>query len=390
MNPPKHNWCQKKNAVVSIIGILLFAMLLLCCMWYIHATQLAEHEPDPIAIITEAVYPAPELTLTEERAMPIPPQQGRGEPIENLIPMYASDYENDPLLGDIVSSFRRWEWNTVYSSLNAIVTEDPDYLDAYRLQVEVYMINQNYDAALAQIDQILRSDPRDIHALGVSAILMHILGNEAGELERIKGLKMVCPEAAQAVCALLQNADTLINAEYSSQPQTDMIPDAIAVFGQTPKSDGTPSSGLLSRLKKALELANQYPEAKIILSGGDLKTEYTEASVMSRWLLEQGIEESRLILDEKARDTYGNAIGTLEALETLDAHKLIVVATMLHLPRATTTMTIYAESQGYPLEIDSAGGGEIEVRNEDERLYTYVLAARAGKLFTKSDYSVFS
>lgn len=330
------------------------------------------------------------LTLTEERAMPIPPQQGRGEAIETLVPMYGEDYVQDPLLQDIVVSFRRWEWNKVYSGLDSLVTEDPEYLDAYRLQTEVYMITQNYDAALAQIDQVLRRDPCDVQALGVSAILMRILGNAEGEQERIAALKQICPEAAQAVSTVLDKAETMFNAPYCSQPQTDRVPDAIAVFGQTPKSNGTPSAGMLSRLEKALELARRFPQAKIILSGGDLKTEYTEASVMRDWLVEQGVEESRLVLDEKARDTYGNAIGTLDALKELDAHSLILVGTLLHLPRATTTMTLYAEHEGYPLEIDTAGGGETEVKDEGERLYTYVLAARAGGLFTKSDYAVFS
>lgn len=70
---------------------------------------------------------------------------------------------------------------------------------------------------------------------------------------------------------------------------------------------------MLNRLEHGLEMAEKYPDAKIILSGGDVRTEYTEASVMKNWLLEQGVDESRIILDEAARDTYGNAIGTLKA-----------------------------------------------------------------------------
>lgn len=64
---------------------------------------------------------------------------------------------------------------------------------------------------------------------------------------------------------------------------------------------------MLSRLEKALEMAERFPDAKLILSGGDVKTEFTEAAVMKEWLVEQGIEETRLLLDEEARDTHGNA-----------------------------------------------------------------------------------
>lgn len=124
-----------------------------------------------------------------------------------------------------------------------------------------------------------------------------------------------------------------------------------------------------------------------ILSGGDVRTEYTEASVMKNWLLEQGVDESRIILDEAARDTYGNAIGTLKALQEMDAHKVLLVGTMLHLPRAVTTTTLYAQYLGYDLTLDSAGGGETAVLDKDEVHYAYVNAARAAGLFTKSDYS---
>lgn len=187
--------------------------------------------------------PAVSVTLTEERPMPIPNQQGRGEPIEALVPQYAEEYLADPLLKESVIAFRRWEWNKVYSQLDTVVTEHPEHLDAYRLQAEVYLINQNYEAALSQLDQILRQDITDLHALGVSSIVMHLLGDTEGEAERLDALMQLSPEAARAVTEMLDQADTLLHTEYTSQPRTEVIPDAIAVYGQTPKKNGTPLPG---------------------------------------------------------------------------------------------------------------------------------------------------
>lgn len=334
--------------------------------------------------------PAVSVTLTEECAMPIPKEQGRGEPLEDLVPQYAEEYLADPLLKDSVIAFRRWEWNKVYSGLDTVVRENPDYLDAYRLQAEVYLINQHYEVALSQLDRILERDTTDVHALGVSAIIMHILENAEGEQERLDALEQVNAKAAEAVRSMLEQADTLFHATYTPQPQTDLVPDAITIYGQTPKKNGTPSAGMLSRLERGLEMAEKYPDAKIILSGGDVRTEYTEASVMKNWLLEQGVDESRIILDEAARDTYGNAIGTLKALQEMDAHKVLLVGTMLHLPRAVTTTTLYAQHLGYDLTLDSAGGGETAVLDKGEAHYAYVNAARAAGLFTKSDYSKYT
>ena len=38
--------------------------------------------------------------------------------------------------------------------------------------------------------------------------------------------------------------------------------------------------------ENALEIAKRFPDAKLILSGGDVKTEFTEAAVMKEWLVE--------------------------------------------------------------------------------------------------------
>ena len=322
----------------------------------------------------------PKVTLTEEVDMPIPGKPGRGK---------AMEYVDDLVLKQAVTYFRRWEWTQLYRELDEIVTEDPDYLDAYRLQAEAYMINKNYEAALSQLDRILERDRTDVHALGVTTVLMHILENEEGEKERLLALEKVSGQAADAVRNVLEETDELLKQSYGSEPQTDMIPQAIAVFGQTPKENGKPSAGLLSRLECALELAERFPDAKIILSGGDVKTKFTEASVMKEWLLEQGVAEDRILLDERARDTYGNAIGILSICKEIKVHKVMVVGTILHLPRAVTTLTLYAKAEGYDMKIDSAGGGEHEASDEGERLYTYVNASRAAGIFSKQDYEKF-
>lgn len=383
---------QKKNIWLSLAGIIVLAVLILLCY-----TSCSKQMPVAQTETTAATEPSaegPDETLNfhlyDSAPMPVPPEQGRGEPMEHLVPMYGADYENDPLFKETVTAFRRWQWNVVYRNLDDIVAADPENLDAYRFQAEVYLIGSKYKAALGQLDQILRRDPSDIHALGVSTILCRILEDKEGEKGRMETLMSVSPEAAEAVTMLLNDVETYWNAPYEELPQTDMVPDAIVTFGQTPKPNGTPSGGLLNRLNKTLEMAQLFPDAAIIVSGGDVKTEFTEASVMKNWLVEQGIAEDRIYMDELARDTYGNAVGSLLELEKLDAHKAVVVATRLHLPRATTTMALYAKRQGYELEVDSAGSGDTDVRDEGERLYTYIAGARAAGLFTKSDYQKFA
>ncbi|NYS49407.1 YdcF family protein [Streptococcus danieliae] len=330
----------------------------------------------------------------EDLPMPEAKENGRGEPLLPLISDYGNSYIEDPFLKEDVLRFRRWDWNELYSSLDKKVQENPEHLDTYRLQAEIYLVNKKYREAFSQIDKVLRRDPSDIHALSLSVLAAKVTGEKEQVKNRLAVLKHVSRDAYNSVLKVLRDADahnaTKIN--YGSDQLTEMVPDAIAVFGQSPNSDGTPSPALLSRLEKTKEMAERYPDIPIVLSGGPVRYEYAEADVMAKWLKSQGIDEKRFILDAIARDTPGNAIGMVKAFEAVGARKILAIGTILHLPRAVTVLKVYADTVGYDLVIDSAGGGKepSASKKEIERLYTYVNALRAGYLYTKEDFEKFS
>ena len=136
-------------------------------------------------------------------------------------------------------------------------------------------------------------------------------------------------------------------------------------------------------------MAEKYPDAKIVLSGGPVKTEYAEADVMAKWLKENGISEDRLLLDDQARDTPGNAMGMVELFKTINAHKILCVGTIMHCPRAMTVLLVYGKAIGYEMQLDAVGGGDqpTNTQKNTERLYTYVNALRAGYFYTKEDFN---
>ncbi|EPZ00038.1 autotransporter domain-containing protein [Mannheimia haemolytica] len=319
---------------------------------------------------------------------PIAKADGRGEAIENLVVKYASDYLNDIYLKEDVIRFRRWQWQDLYTSLDLKTKQKPDYLNTYRLQAEAYFINKQYQEALSQLDQILRRNPNDVHAMAMSVVASRVLENPNTEAERLLALYQISPSIAQKVQQYLHFTDTMLAASYGSEPQTTMIPDTIVVFGQSPNPDGTPSKGLLQRLEKTKEMAAKFPNAKIILSGGPVRYIYAEADVMKKWLIENGVDESRLLLDDVARDTPGNAVGIIDFMKEYGGRKVLGIGTILHLPRAMSVLKSYADSIGYELEIDSAGGGSPpnEKNKKGEALYTFVNVARAMGLFTLGDF----
>lgn len=92
---------------------------------------------------------------------------------------------------------------------------------------------------------------------------------------------------------------------------------------------------LASRLDKATEVANaQTPPAVLIPSGGQGPGErISEAEAMSAYLLEHGIPDSRIVAEDRARNTRENLTYSRLLLPSMDTHA-VVVTNSYHVFRA--------------------------------------------------------
>lgn len=113
--------------------------------------------------------------------------------------------------------------------------------------------------------------------------------------------------------------------------------DYIVVLGAAVKGK-TPSLILSQRLEKSLEYINQNPEAKIVVSGGKGPGEdITEAEAMKRYLVSNGVPESRVIKEQKSTNTFENVKNTKSIIEELQESKDIkieIVTSDFHMFRA--------------------------------------------------------
>jgi uncharacterized SAM-binding protein YcdF (DUF218 family) len=91
------------------------------------------------------------------------------------------------------------------------------------------------------------------------------------------------------------------------------------------------------RLTSMVELARQYPFARIVLSGGigglD-QTGETEAVLEARLLERLGIPQSRLLLEDRSRDTDENALQSKAIAHPLPGERWLLVTSAYHMPRA--------------------------------------------------------
>ena len=100
----------------------------------------------------------------------------------------------------------------------------------------------------------------------------------------------------------------------------------------------TMSLTLTQRMNKALEYLTEYPDTKIIVSGGKGTGErITEAEAMKRFLIQNGVDEKYIIKEEKSTSTAENfqySRDILRKIDTRQAIKITVVTTNFHMFRA--------------------------------------------------------
>lgn len=91
----------------------------------------------------------------------------------------------------------------------------------------------------------------------------------------------------------------------------------IVILGFQLNPDGSMKDELIGRLQTALNCAHQYPDAYILCTGGGTASankDITEADRMARWLLENGVAESRIIVENRSLSTVKNAVYSCEIL----------------------------------------------------------------------------
>lgn len=117
-----------------------------------------------------------------------------------------------------------------------------------------------------------------------------------------------------------------------STPVSAVIILGAGVYGETP------SLSLRVRLQAALDYVQDKPDTPIVVSGGQGPGEdISEARAMADWLIAHGIDEDRIILEDKSTSTQENLRYSLEILGHLgiDASDgIAVVSADYHLCRA--------------------------------------------------------
>jgi uncharacterized SAM-binding protein YcdF (DUF218 family) len=91
------------------------------------------------------------------------------------------------------------------------------------------------------------------------------------------------------------------------------------------------------RLNGLIELARDYPDARLIFTGGSAKitqNQVTESAILARHLHRLGIDEGRVEFEGRARNTAENAYYTRRLANPGEHEKWILITTAFHMPRS--------------------------------------------------------
>ena len=144
----------------------------------------------------------------------------------------------------------------------------------------------------------------------------------------------------------LWNAPVSVNEQLPDDlPDDDSL--CLAALGFQLNPDGTMREELVERLKVLKAASEQYPNALIVCTGGGTAAEdpaATEAGRMAEWLESQGVNPSRIIVEDHSLTTAQNAIYTFDILNEQypQVRQIAIISSDYHI--ATGTLLFGAEA----------------------------------------------
>ncbi len=112
--------------------------------------------------------------------------------------------------------------------------------------------------------------------------------------------------------------------------------DAIVVFAGGVGESGKAGGGYQERVTQAAELYRAGHAARLIFSSGYVFT-MREAEVMKTLAIDNGVPAEAILLEEAAKNTYGNVLLTKQILDQHGWDSILLVSSPYHMRRATLT-----------------------------------------------------
>lgn len=277
------------------------------------------------------------------------------------------------------------DYDVVEEAFQQASVLDPYDQDLKYSLASAHILQKEISKALDTYEEILNFDEDHFEAQLMHAIYSKVEGNkedfESGfkKLEDINRTK--AKEYEKRVDLVEDTKDVTLETEVSDDLAKENH--AFVVLGYALSEEGEMEDTLIERLKVAKEAAEEYPDSKIIVSGGVPKEGNTEAGLMYDWLVEEGIDKERIFKEDMATDTVENALFSMDIAKDEEVKDITVISSTAHMRRALVIFNEVSEmmeKKGDPatnrhitntVYMDFENEEEVENVSEDEELVIY-------------------
>jgi uncharacterized SAM-binding protein YcdF (DUF218 family) len=160
-------------------------------------------------------------------------------------------------------------------------------------------------------------------------------------------------------------ADRMIAPLEASAPLSDLSSgkvDAIVLLGggindgvPDLSGSGAPSEEMLARIVTAVRVYRKLQVPIVVAGGAPPEFKTPEALIVRRFLLDLGIPEERIVIEDQSRDTLENARNVAVICQKLDYDRLLVVTSAYHVRRARLAFASAGlEVEMFPANFQSA------------------------------------
>jgi uncharacterized SAM-binding protein YcdF (DUF218 family)/tetratricopeptide (TPR) repeat protein len=286
-----------------------------------------------------------------------------------------------------VSVFERGKWahsaqrhDQSIRLLTRAIQLEPGNAKAHHLLADSLTMRDEWEQVVDSLAKALEIEPGASERRVMLGIFQAALGHQGDYQQTLSALSPTDRARLESLCKLAARSG---KEQPSSSPPPNWPPSehAILALGSPVNEDGSPGTRLLGTLQKTLELADQDPEAVIIVTGGAVRSQ-AEGPAMKRWLVKNGVDEQRIRVEQQAQDTIGNAIFSEEILEQDGVKNVTLVTISYHLPRA---LAIVRTILGDRYVVSGVGGesdlkdAALEQRLQVEAIATYRDVYRASR-----------
>jgi len=259
----------------------------------------------------------------------------------------------------------------------------PSRLDLKFALASTQLVQKDLAGARATYRQILAQDPASFDAWAWLAALDRAGRDETAAAGAEQAMAALDPARAAALSRRFDRIEQVIAEPLDATARS--LPGAVTIvtLGFALNASGGMEKPLLDRLAATLAAARANPGARIIVTGGQPQMGVTEADLMMRWLVQNGVDRDRVQIEDKAKDTVGNALNAADLMRRTQPETVLLVTSASHMRRARVLVEVALQQEGLDarvVPVIAAGAAEGELTqpaSADERLAIYRDALRA-------------